>query len=202
MPAAAVVLCDVPRCPGYPASLLRPTCSCGDKVHGNCRLGHVCCARTRGRARPRSPGAGGRGRPRSRSRANDAVAQRRRIDGGVIEDDDESEDEDVVQPATAMAGERATGHLRTTSIIPDAAGPRAAGMMPARQPQSAPGIAASARRSRLGRRRAPRLGYMTQGCSWVLPQVPGDMCLVRKYRYKANIRESAITTISSLLTIA
>ena len=44
MPAAAVVLCDVPRCPGYPASILRPTCSCGDNVHGNCRFGHVCCA--------------------------------------------------------------------------------------------------------------------------------------------------------------
>ena len=24
------------------------------------------------------------------------------------------------------------------------------------------------------------LGYMTQGCSWVLPQVPGDMCLVQE----------------------
>ena len=44
MPAAAVVLCDVPRCPGYPASILRPTCSCGDNVHGNCQRGHVCCA--------------------------------------------------------------------------------------------------------------------------------------------------------------
>ena len=44
MPAAAVVLCDVPRCPGYPASILRPTCSCGEKVHGNCWRGHVCCA--------------------------------------------------------------------------------------------------------------------------------------------------------------
>ena len=50
-----------------------------------------------------------------------------------------------------------TSRLLTTSIIPDAAGPRAAGMMPARQPQSAPGIAASARRSRLGRRHAPRV---------------------------------------------
>jgi hypothetical protein len=126
MPAAAVVLCDVPRCPGYPASFLRPTCSCGDKVHGNCRLCHVCCARTGGRARPRSPRAIGRGRPRSRSPADDGAAQRRRIDGGEIEDDDESEDEDVVQPATVMlsmceqlAGKGGAGMLNMREQLAD-----------------------------------------------------------------------------------
>ena len=79
-------------------------------MHVNCGRGHVCCARTGGRVRPRSPGARGRGRPRSRSPANDAAAQRRRIDGGVDGGEIEDDDEDVVQPATAIAGERATGH--------------------------------------------------------------------------------------------
>ena len=59
------------------------------------------------RAETLQRGARGRGRPRSRSPANDAAAQRRRIDGGVDGGEIEDDDEDVVQPATAIAGERA-----------------------------------------------------------------------------------------------
>ena len=160
MPAAAVVLCDVPRCPGYPASFLRPTCSCGHKVHRNCWSGHVCCAfraanysqadsqgialrdlhqatpaqaisaasedneltsriEAAGRSSrwgdgpPRAEtlqrGARGRGRPRSRSPANDAAAQRRRIDGGVDGGEIEDDDEDV--------GLRAHAATKCTAIV-------------------------------------------------------------------------------------